>query len=63
MACPSLTEPPNGAIILPCEREFRSTCNLRCDYGFYSYDILTQTCALSANNSYVEWTSAPTCNG
>ena len=63
MSCPELTEPPNGAIILPCEYEFRSTCNLRCDDGFYSNDVLTQSCVLSADNSYVEWTEAPVCNG
>jgi len=63
MSCPQLQEPLNGAIILPCPHEFRSTCNLRCDYGFYSTDILTQSCVLSADNTYVEWTQSPTCNG
>ena len=47
MSCPELTEPLNGAIILPCEHEFRSTCNLRCDDGFYRNDDLTQSCVLS----------------
>ena len=63
MSCPELTEPLNGAIILPCEYEFRSTCNLRCDNGFYSNDVLSQSCVLAADNSYVEWTEAPVCDG
>jgi len=63
MSCPNLEEPPNAAIILPCESEFRSTCSLRCDTGYYSNDFLTQSCVLSADNNYVEWTPAPTCNG
>ena len=63
MTCPELTGPLNGAINLPCEYEFKSTCSLRCHDGFYSNDSLTQSCVLSANNSYVEWTSTPVCNG
>ena len=63
MSCPALTEPLNGAIILPCEYEFQSTCNLRCDDRFYSNDALTQSCVLSTDNSYVKWTDAPVCNG
>ena len=62
-SCPELMEPLNGAIILPCEYKFRATCNLRCDDGFYSNNALTQSCVLSADNSYVEWTEAPVCNG
>ena len=63
MSCPSLTQLQNGVVVLPCECEFRSTCNLHCDDEFYSNDALTQSCVLSSDNSSVDWTAAPVCNG
>ena len=62
MLCEELQSPSNGFVVLPCNREFQSGCNVRCEDGYYTEGPYTQSCEVS-DSGIVQWSTAPVCRG
>ena len=62
MLCEELQSPNNGFVVLPCNREFQSGCNLTCEDGYYSDGPCTQSCEVN-DDGIVQWSMAPVCKG
>ena len=60
MICKELQSPNDGFVVLPCNREFQSVCNVTCEDGYYTEDPYTQSCELS-DDGVVQWSTAPVC--
>ena len=62
LLCEELQSPSNGFLVLPCNREFQSVCNVTCEDGYYTEGPYTQGCEVS-DNGIVNWSVAPVCTG
>ena len=62
MLCEELQSPSNGFVVLPCNREFQSICNLTCKDGYYIKGPNTQRCEVN-DDGIVQWSVAPACRG
>ena len=62
MLCEELQSPSNGFVVLPCNREFLSECDVVCEDGFFIEGPYTQHCEVG-DNGIVQWSKAPICRG
>ena len=61
--CDELNVPENGLIILPCDTQYGAICNVQCFEGYYTNSSnAVQVCQLN-NDSTLNWSDPPICNG
>ena len=62
--CDELEAPNNGALMVPCDRAYGTTCSVFCSFGYTLDGPSTQTCVLvEGSTTEVKWTDPPVCNG
>ena len=63
LLCEVLQNPDNGIVLLPCDQEYGTICNIQCVTGYFTtVEVPVQICNVTETGE-VEWTPAPICEG
>ncbi len=58
--CDEFEPPDNGFILLPCTREYGTSCRVGCELGFAISGTASRMCTIDSR-SELKWTDSPEC--
>ena len=56
--CASLEPPDHGFVLLPCTREYATSCGIQCEYGYNRAGPGEQFCSFYDGTDQLQWTES-----